>query len=331
MSLIRFWAMTVGMTILVWFAADQSVTRSVQVQMPIDIRPAVVDSMKITVDEASRGPVELEFRGPNRAISEFREIKDTLRPRIEIAERDSGKYQLDLVEELRKHMDRFPDGLAVVKATPPTVSIAVDRFVSRDVRLEIDAGDLELTSFELVPDVVVATVPQQQFDALPPAERVITIGVESMLANVIEGETSRHDIAVPLTIGSFSAHAVRPQKVTFTARLFRRTKTVSIKTVPVGVMYSAINLTENRVHFSDQDDALVTVELRISGPVDKIEDIERDPIGYIDAYIRITREDIERNLKPGESIPKTPVIRLPEGIELVQLPDDINIQLHKEN
>ena len=107
MSVLRFWAMTVGMTVLIWFAADQSVTTSMDVRVPIDFRSAVVDSMVITVDEASRGSVELEFRGPNRSIGAFREIKDTLRPRIEIADRDSGKYQLDLVEELRKNMNQF--------------------------------------------------------------------------------------------------------------------------------------------------------------------------------------------------------------------------------
>ncbi len=49
MQQIRMLALTAGMTVLIWIAADQRVTRSLEIEVQFHVKPAVGNSMVLTV------------------------------------------------------------------------------------------------------------------------------------------------------------------------------------------------------------------------------------------------------------------------------------------
>jgi hypothetical protein len=319
--------MTVGTTLLIWYAADQSVTKIEDIDLRLDIKPRLRSSMVITPAPGEARSVRLYLKGPNRAITELRERRGQLEVPLAIDERASGTYTLKLADEYRRHMDRFPEGLAIVLTQPESVTIEVDRYVERELPVQIGEGASSLEQWQLQPEAVKAIVPETHFEAIPPGQRVLTLDISSWVAQATPGELHSDRLVVPRRLGDVEFLEVEPAEVRLSGTVHKRVELLQIKTLPIGVKFSSNELADYRVKFREGDGQVITTELWVRGPTEQITQIREEPARYIEGFIRITHQDLSIPLKAGETIPKTPYFILPPGVELDRPPEELHIEL----
>ncbi len=336
MQQLRLLALTAGMTGLIWVAADQRVTRSVEIDVPFQVKPASGDSMALTVVDSKTDRIQIEFRGPSRTINRLRSIQDTLSIELEVSERDSGKYELTLLDELRTQMGQmgqFPDGVAIVSTSPTSITIDVDHYVDQPVRLVVGAGNYEFDGPpQLDPSKVIVKVPEKQFKRLSAEQKVITIPVDRALTGEAqEGQLIQKAIPVPKVLdGGLGVIHVEPQQVTLSATLLQRIKTDRIRTVPIRAMPANLDLWDRyQLKFTEApDNKIVTRLVVVRGPTDIVTELVENASKYnIFGYININRDDVEEG-KPSARIAKpVHVLNLPKGVELVEEPEPVEIEL----
>lgn len=336
MQQLRLLALTAAMTGLIWLAADQRVTRSLVMEVPFALKPAVANSMALAALDPGLSRLRLGFRGPSRAISELRSVQDVLSFELEVSERNSGRYELTLLDEFRAQIDRWsqiPGGVAIVSVTPPSMTIEVDRYVERTVRLVIGKGGFEFDGSErLDPLEVSVKVPGKRFDQLSPDQKVITIAVDRALSGETQdGQVVQKAIPIPRVLdGGLEVVEVEPQHVTFSATLLQRIKTDRLRTVPIRVMAARLDLWNHyELKFSEAPgNKVVTRLIVVRGPTDIVRELLEDASKYnIFGYIQITRDDVQEG-KVGTRLPKrVHVLNLPKGVELSEDPEPIEIEL----
>jgi hypothetical protein len=327
MDQIRFWGMTVGVTALIWLAVDQSVTTTTEIIVPLNIEPAVADSMMIS---ASRTEVLLVLRGSNSAIAELRTSDQDRSARVILEQRDSGAYRLDLKNELRERLDGFPPGLSVERTMPEVVDVDIFRYVQRQVSVSYRADDVKFNEPQLSPDVVTITVPDGPFDDLERTRQRLELAIDARDAS--EGEFTC-SLPIPNEIGGVPILKSEPREVRFVGEIVGRNARVRLPTVPIRVMFPSNDLNaisaKFRVRFSDHTNDIVTSEVYITGPADIVQAIAENPRQYgVEGYVMLTREEAEKARQPGEKILRTPQFLLPPGVELSEpAPAPVAIEL----
>lgn len=333
MQRLRLWLLTVGMTLLIWVAADQRVTRSAELKLPFSIKPAVPGAMAVQLVDPDVKFIKIEFRGPSRAIAELKSVQDSLAAELQVSERDSGRYELNLLNELRAQMDQFPGGLVIVSTYPPTVTVDADPYVERQVRLSVDASSYQFEGTpQLDPAEVTVRVPQGRFDQLSADQRRITIPVTGLPGGEWEeGRAIEKLIVVPRELGGgLTALHVEPESVTLRATPLKRIRTDRIPTVIIRVLPATPSLFDrHRLVFVEQPESeFVTRPVVVRGPVDLMSDLIDNLSKYaLAGIIHINREDV-REGKPSGPIPKeVHIINLPKGVELAEKPEVVYVEL----
>ncbi len=331
---LRLLSLTGAMTGLIWVAADQRVTRSVELDnVPLQVKAATSGVMALTVLDEAVDRMTLSFRGPSHAINQLRNMQDTLSITVEVSERDPGLYKLIILDELRKQKDQFPDGLAIVSTDPDIITIDVDRYVERSVRLNIGASDYEFDGLpQLTPAEVVVRVPESKFDLLSAEQRLITIPIDRLFSG--QAQETRHvqkSVAVPRSLdGGLSVMSVEPQQVTFSATLLEHVKTGRIRTIPIRVIPASLEVwTQYEVKFTEEpDESVVTRPILIRGRSDLVDAIVENTSRYkIYGVIEIAREDLPEGQLSIRLAKSVSILNLPKGVELAEEPEEVEIEL----
>jgi len=329
MAHLRFWTLTIGTTLLIWIAADQRVATTLEVKVPFSVKPVARDSMTLNLIDSEQAFISILFRGPNRKINQLKALKDTLAVQLPISERQSGPYRLNLADELRRQPDLFPAGLAIVSVFPPTLTIEVDRYVKRSVKLVVEVDDLKLDGIpHLDPSEVMVTVGEESFNQLPREQRVILVPAEAAFSQASEGEFVQKPVVVPKKVGDITVLRVEPAQVTLSGTLQTRTEELVLRTVPIWLQAS--NEVADRFKIIlDEQEGTVTRSVTVRGPVGIIRTLKEDPAQFdIKGLVEITLEEAMQKRKPGETIPQVPqVINLPPGVEQVGQVERVDIQL----
>lgn len=329
MRTLRFWLLNIGLTCLIWSGADQFVTMSEVITVPIQIVPSAPSVTLVRLADGERLTVQITFRGPNQSVNKLVESKSTLTAKLEIKPRDPGGYTLDLVDEFRTQMDQFPEGLTITETDPAGVSIDVDKYVQKRVAVVLDDAGMEFDGAPLLdPSEVTITVPQKQFEGLSPEQRVLVISAERAFQGAIPGRPVHKQIPLPKELSGIPLAEVLPPRITLSATLKSLTEELTIPTVAIRILTSGEMIDQYRVILDGQERPAepVTRAITIRGPVDLLRAIADDPAGFqIIGFLNITRADALRGDKPFARTPE--FINLPVGVELVQDAEPVQVQL----
>ncbi len=336
MQQVRLLALTIAMTGMIWIAADQRVTRLVEIDVAFAIKPAPGTTLALTVDGAPLDSLRITFKGPNRVLSRLKMIQESLSIELPISERSSGPQTLDLMDELLAHADQLagiPEGVAIVATTPASMKIVVDHYVETQLRLKVDSGDYDFDGDpQFNPSVVTALVPERQFEALAPDKQTITIPIGRLIqGQTQEGQLIQKEVLVPHILdGGVSVMRLDPKRVTFSATLLQHTKRVRLPTIPVNLTLSNIDIWDRyQLRFAeDSKKRILTIAIWVRGPEDIVDDMVQDSSMYdIFGSVRITSEDL-RDSETTVPLSKPVYIRnLPEGVVLDEVPDPVEIEL----
>ena len=336
MQQVRLSALTIAMTGMIWIAADQRVTRLVEIDVAFTIKPASGTTLALAVDGPSVDSLRITFKGPNRVLSRLKMIQESLSIELPISERSSGPQTLNLLDELLAHADQLagiPEGVAIVATTPGTMTIVVDHYVEKQVRLRVDPGNYDFEGDpQFDPSMVMARVPERQFEALPLDKQTITIPIGRLIpGQAQEGQLIQKEVLVPHTLdGGVSVLRLDPDRVTFSATLLQHTKRVRLPTIPVNLTVSNIDIWNRyQLRFAeDPEKRILTIAMWIRGPEDIVDDIVQNSSTYdIFGFIRITSEDLHDSETALQLSKQVSIENLPEGVDLDEEPDPVDIEL----
>ncbi|MCH8881410.1 MAG: hypothetical protein IID34_16200 [Planctomycetes bacterium] len=336
MQQVRLLALTIAVTGMIWIAADQRVTRLLEIDVAFTIKPASGTTLALTVDGPAVDSLRITFKGPNRVLSQLKMIQESLSIELPITERSSGPQTLNLLDELLAHADQLawiPEGVAIVATTPGTMTIVVDHYVERQVRLMVDPGNYDFDGDpQFDPSIVMAWVPERQFEALPPDKQTITIPLGRLIpGQAQEGQLIQKEVPVPHMLdGGVRVLRLDPERVTFSATLLQHTKRVRLLTIPVNITLSNIDIWDHyELRFAeDPDKRILTIAIWVRGPEAVVDHIVQEFSMYdIFGVIRITSEDLPDS-EAAVQLSKPVIIRnLPEGVVLDEDPDFVDIEL----
>ena len=336
MQQVRLLALTIAMTGMIWIAADQRVTRLVEIDVAFKIKPAPGTTLALAVDGPPVDSLRITFKGPNRMLSRLKMMQESLSIELPISERSSGPQTLNLLDELLAQADQLagiPEGVAIVATTPGTMTIVVDHYVEKQVRLRVDSGNYDFDGGpEFNPSVVLARVPERQFEALPPDKQTITISIGRLIpVQAQEGQLIQKEVLVPHMLdGGVSVLRLDPERVTFSATLLQHTKRVRLPTIPVNLTLSNIDLWDHyQLRFAeDPDKRILTIAIWIRGPEDVVDEMVQDSSMYdIFGYVRITSEDLPDSETAVQLSKQVSIENLPDGVVLDEDPDPVDIEL----
>ena len=335
MQQVRLLALTIAMTGMIWIAADQRVTRLVEIDVAFTIKPAPGTTLALTVDGPPVDSLRITFKGPNRVLSRLKMIQESLSIELQISERSSGPQTLNLLDELLAYGDQLagiPEGVAIVATTPGTMTIVVDHYVEKQVRLMVDSGNYDFEGdAQFNPPVVTAMVPERQFEELPPDKQTITIPIGRLITGPVqEGQLIQKEVLVRHTLdGGVSVLRLDPDRVTFSATLLQHTERKRIPTVPVNLMPSNIEIWDRyQPRFPGEPDNILTIQVWVRGPIGLVGEVVQHPSKFdIFGFIRITSEDLHDSETTVRLSKPVHIQNLPEGVVLDDEPDPVDIEL----
>ncbi|NOT02666.1 MAG: hypothetical protein HOP29_18830 [Phycisphaerales bacterium] len=306
---------TVGLTFLVWAAADQLITETVELPAAITLRIDPAANMIVAPADASPPSFMIHLSGRQSDVSNLgdrasqRNVVLTV-PDAVLQGLPLGEQDLPLLSILEQNPSKFP-GCIVQGIEPPTFRVHVDRIVERNLNVVIRPGNLDYTVAPLVePTSVQATIRQTFWSNIENANPRIALDAESLLKNQPEGRPI--DLDVPLTktvwsdVGEADLKTVSPPRVTLRATLAGRRETGVIQAVPVRFLVGD-NVWKRYDVVYRQPNPSETLNVTVVGPpaeIARLKSGERKvfafiPLGNPDAMAEFQFVKPEFNLPPG--------------------------------
>lgn len=241
MNNLGLWGATILCTLVIWVSADQLLTESVELPIPITPRSERGSDFVVTpLDESVRRYL-VTFSGRQGDTNKLRDMASapvelTLSDEF-LADKGVGSHKLRLVEELRSRPATIP-GVTVTRVDPPELSVIVDRRLVQEVPVTIQTGRLDYAVEPRVqPSVVRVTLLQTQWDRVRNANPRVIVDAEGDLAKQAEGVPVKLDVPMAAMlrsdIGDVPVMSVRPSVVEIRATLRRRRKSGTIQAVPI--------------------------------------------------------------------------------------------------
>lgn len=331
MDQLRLLGMTAVLTLLIWASADSLVTETASVG--ITVRPVPKDhgSNLVIHTEPSGDRFDIQVSGPRRAVQAV-QVRGSYLLRLPIEDRPTGEATilLDRFALKRELAQQWADfgNLTVVSVNPDTLSIIVDRVITKDI--EIAAKRLTLT-YDAEPQLLrtTATVDMREsFLQTLPAGQTLLIEIGPDIERLLKDQPAGKSITVRVSLDSrrFGPDAeIKPNAIEVTATVRAQRSTEQIPTIPVLVAMSFANL-EKRVTAVTREGnplSLVTQTISVTGPTDEVMRLVR---GETRAYgvIQLKEDDLQQLGVPKLAIPD---YHLPRGLELAADPPPVEFQL----
>jgi YbbR domain-containing protein len=212
------------------------------------------------------------------------------------------------LQSLEVHVDSLMDGVEVLSFLPTSVPVALDRLAQRQVRVEVQTGDvpdgLAIGTPRLSQDEVTASGPQSQLGRLDRA--VARIQIFESGIDVRQPQAA----LVPVDIDGREVESVELQPETVTVEIDVRTVETS-KTVPIRPLVTGAPAEGFRISGITVEPSVVTV----FGVPDALEDVDQittEPLAVGNASANLTR-DLELVLPDGTRLATdatAPVVRV---------------------
>lgn len=309
---------TVGLTLLVWAAADQLITETVELPAAITLRADPLSAMILAPVDSAPSTFVIHLSGRQSDVSNLGDrasqrsvvltVPDGVLQTLKLGEQD-----LPLLSILAQNPSKFP-GCTVQGIEPPNLRVHVDRLIERNLNVVVRPGNLEYTVAPLVePSSVQATIRQTFWMNIENANPRIALDAESLLKNHLEGKPV--DLDVPLTkivssdAGEADLKTVSPPRVTLRATLAGRRETGVIQAVPVRFLVSDNVWKRYDVVFR-QPNPSETLNVTVIGPPGEVARL-RSGERKLFAYIPLGNPDAMTEFQFVK-----PEFNLPSGVEL---------------
>ena len=320
MQQLRLFGMTSLLTILVWVAADSSLSDSAALQVNITPFSGGGSDMRVAATGADIKPFDVQVSGRKATIALLKS-REPLTVRLPVSSRGSGLYTLQLIDELRSHADELSE-VFVQDVTPPTLDIRVDRDKVVTMPVQVLRGSLDYEGPLVVdPTEVEVTISELDYGRLDPADRRVVLDPDEYLRTAPRGQLLSTGVPLTPIVGGFSVQLF-PESVTVQFKLAEQLQEETLSAVPIKIESSLDIFNEYNVEVRDAG-TILTQPITIKGPIEEIERIRADEI-RIWGVISLTAAD---KADKGQYRYLTPRFNLPEQVELVTEVEPIEIRL----
>lgn len=296
-------------TILIWFAADLNVSETASFTVKIRLNASEPNQFVAFADHAGPMTFVVEMYGLRGHIREFDEMLG--RDRVFDASPELGTgtgltpvLSNDIIRSVRE-IDSVR--LRVRTVNPPKVDVRVDTFVTDEMPIQPDIGDLDVT-LKPLPKASVR-LPKFARDGL--RDRVIRPDIEGLirkhtLDNPDEESGFRFDVPLAISLDPGIAHTITPAKITIEGSIESQTATVAKG--PVIVSFLIPNEVQQRFLVEVKEGTELRPDVFVTGPKSQLDQLNpQDIVGLVE--IRAAYMDV-----PGEERSATVRFVLPANL-----------------
>lgn len=331
MDQLRLLGITAVLTLLIWASADSLVTETASVGILLKVIPAITGSNMVIRADPNGERFDVQVSGPRRTVQAV-QVRGPYRLRLPLEDRPTGEatISLDRYTLKRELTEQWADfrNLTVVSVAPDTLSVVIDRVVTKDI--EVAAKRLTL-AYDVEPQLRRTTASveiRESFLQTLPAGQPLQIDIGPDIERLLKDQPVGKSVTVRVSLDNrrFGPDAeVKPNSIEVTATVRAQRSTEQIPTVPVLVAISFANL-EKRVRAVTREGSpltLVTQTISVTGPTDEVMRLVR---GETRAYgvIQLKEDDLQQM---GVLKLAVPEYHLPKGLDLTADPPSIEFQL----
>lgn len=318
MTHVRMITLTVALAALIWFAADQ--LDSGELSIEAEIRPAVPSGtpLAVRIADPPGGVVRLDLVGPNAAIGALRgrllgnrlTVEWTVDPTMA-----PGTHELAVLRIVANDEALLP--FAVQSARPSSIQVVVDRYLTRQIPIELNPGLFKLAGEARIdPPTAVVRALESQWDAY--GDRPLELSIEKDLQGQPEGTILDFVVPLPAQLGGQPA-SIQPKSVRVAVTLTERKARKTLRPVAIKFAISADLTQRYAVELSDS--GVGTIEVEVVGPADVVNPLEaQDILGVIEVKS-------EHAALAGKDLRAEPKFLLPEGVRLASTPPAVEFRL----
>jgi YbbR domain-containing protein len=210
---------------------------------------------------------------------------------------DLGTYDMDRAPQLQSlavHVDSLQDGVEVLSFLPENVPVALDRLAQRQVRVEVQTGDvpegLAIGKPRLSQDEVTASGPQSQLGRVDRA--VARVQIFESGIDVRQPQAA----LIPVDIDGREVESVELQPATITVEIDVRTVETS-KTVPIRPLLTGAPADGFRISGITVEPSVVTI-FGVPAALEDVAEITTEPLAVANASANLA-SDLELILPEG--------------------------------
>ncbi|GMV27563.1 MAG: hypothetical protein AMXMBFR58_35940 [Phycisphaerae bacterium] len=299
---VRTFLIVTTITVLIWtFAEAESLTtRTLRTDLDFAIDPQTQRFIEVTEKNSWTGRVEAVFEGSTASMGELESLLRrglVVRPGSGSLPSEPGSYDIDLAQILRSipEIDRL--GVSVTKAEPPTVHIAIDTLVTRDVQIvPVVLGAVVDGIVESKPGRAKMTLPRSLADRLPADATVSATVSADAVEKLVPGRTETVPgvtLRPPAAMNGHPRVIIDPDRADVILKLKARTDVFTMPSVPVHIKIAVGEIGRWEVTVPDEDRFIRDV--KISGPSDLVEQVRRGQI-KITAVLSLSFDELERGI-----------------------------------
>ena len=320
MQQLRLIGMTSLLTILIWVAADSSLSDSASLQVNITPSSGGGSDMRVEATGAYIESFDVQVSGRKATITLLKS-REPLTVRVPVSSRGSGLYTLQLIDEVRNHAAELSE-VFVQAVTPPTLDIQVDRDKVVTMPVQVLRGSLDYEGPLVVdPTEVEVTISELDYERLDRADRRVVLDPDEYLRTAPRGQLLSTGVPLTPIVGGFNVQLF-PESVTVQFKLAEQLQEETLSAVPIKIESSLDIFNEYKVEVRDAG-TILTQPITIKGPIEEIERIRAGEI-RIWGVISLTAAD---KADTGQYRYLTPRFNLPEGVELVTEIEPIEFRL----
>ncbi len=320
-------ALTVALvTVFIWFYADQASSLSDTLLVPLSIRPPARGDWTVVDPNSTHLRVKATFAGPAGTVrllqDDVRNDRFTLTSVIE-ADPPSGPFRVELVNRLNALEEVRRRGITVTEVEPAELTLQVDRFVTRDLTVVVQADSFKIVQTTVTPAVVKVRLPESQLGKLKKTE--VAAPIETLLRDQLRNSELRPGQPIELNDVLLSPPAGLDQarfftdRVSVTAVVEYRDQSKLLRSVYVRFDLSADLWRKYDLEVKNNAD--LAMETKVRGSSDIIASLTPQDVR---AYVEISSSDA---IKTEGWLTRPVKFVLPPGVVLDQTAPQIQFRL----
>lgn len=313
LSKIKTFVATIALTLLIWLAADQNVTDSINVEVPV--RLAADDRFAVIVSPSRVVNFSMTLTGRRRRLSEFREKMESRKPTpfeamVDRAVRSSSDSQVMVSSELLRQVRELSGaGLTVSEIEPSSVTVLVDDYaVVQEIAVNPNYGSLQVNA-SCSPATVSARLPR--FAAGPLSrEKVIRVDAEAAIRTAKSARPEDRSFTVtvrlPTEIETGIPIAYTPGEVTLKGGVEALTEQRRIG--PVQVKFLIPDEVQQKFRVVPADGSNFRPDIDVVGPPAMLARLDAKDVRGL---VEIKASDVDQ---AGQEISRSTVFDLPRDL-----------------
>ncbi len=278
------------LTCLIWLYADQLNTETSVERITLTIAvPKGSGLIPSIVEPHTQGrdiELEVELSGQRGKLEKFsKELGNaTVSPLYMLKKDASGVVELDAREVIAELIPSRFGAIRVLKATPESVKIAIDREITVDMTIKVLVGTIEANQAQTDPVQVKVTLPKSFYNSLPEERRLIQIDVQEAVRNMAVEQNLDVMFDIPQSIEG-TVVKTEPKRVRVQLQLQNQLKnrTFTFSSEEVQVMTFPVLMDQHIVTIEQK-----TFSVTFRGPASVMGDLKKEDIV---PYIQVEEAD----------------------------------------